>query len=117
MIEFTLPFPPSVNGMFAGKGRRYVSKPYKAWRAAAGWELKRQRVCAVISGPVILEIELTPPDKRPRDASNYVKGIEDLAVAHGILVDDSQQYVKEVRTRWATEPGQPGARVRITPAG
>jgi len=25
-----LPYPPSTNGLFAGKARRFVSKPYKA---------------------------------------------------------------------------------------
>lgn len=33
-----LPLPPSVNGLFPGKARRFPSKEYKAWREeAAGW--------------------------------------------------------------------------------
>jgi hypothetical protein len=34
-VSFTLPFPPSVNGLFSGKARRYASPAYKAWKAAA----------------------------------------------------------------------------------
>ena len=28
-------------------------------------------------GQIEIAVYLTPPDRRPRDASNYVKGIED----------------------------------------
>lgn len=131
MIEFTLPFPPSTNTLFANnrkkpirangtkqpaqRGRR-ITKRYAAWREEAGWELKRQRP-GKASGRVDIEIELTAPDKRRRDASNYIKAIEDLAVEFGVLPDDNAASVRGVTARWGDRANRIGARVRITPAG
>lgn len=115
MIEYTVPFPPSCNGLFAGKARRYVSKPYARWKKLAGWEMRRQGVRPA-TGRVVIDIALTAPDRRHRDSSNYIKAIEDLAVSMGVLAGDSHEHVKGVTAHWATEPGEPGARVRIMPA-
>ena len=115
MIEFTLPFPPSVNGLFAGKSRRFKSRAYRSWITAAGWEIARQRVRAA-PGPVDISIALRPPDKRGRDADNYIKAILDLIVSHSLLPDDSAGHVQSVMATWAQHPGAPGAVVRIMPA-
>ena len=115
MIELILPYPPTVNSLYAGKKRRYPSPRYKRWRAQAGWELRQQRPQPA-TGRVAIDIELTPPDARRRDASNYVKAIEDLIVDNGILADDDSRHIASVTARWSDSPGRPIARVRITPA-
>jgi Holliday junction resolvase RusA-like endonuclease len=111
--EIRLPFPPSVNCLFAGKTRRYVSKPYARWRRAAGAELLAQRVRPV-AGRVTIEILLTPPDsRRARDGDNYIKAINDLLVAHGIIMDDSAAFVGKTSAEWV-ESQTPGAMVIIS---
>lgn len=114
MITLWLPFPPSANSLFAGKTRRYVSPRYKKWRAAAGWELQSQRIRSAI-GPVVIDIALTAPDKRARDADNGNKAILDLLVRHGVLSDDSSVQVRQVTARW-TVADRPGATITILPA-
>lgn len=109
-----LPWPPSVNGLFAGKARRYPSLAYRKWKAAAGWELQAQRP-PQISVRVDVAIGLTPPDRRARDADNHVKAVLDLLVAQRVLADDAQEHVREVRVSWA-QAERPGATVTITPA-
>ena len=76
----------------------------------------RAQHVGVMADPAAIEIVLTPPDNRPRDADNYNKAIIDLAVSLGVLAGDSSQHVRSVTARWADEPGEAGARVRITPA-
>lgn len=111
---FDLPFPPSANGLFAGKRRRYISPAYERWRTAAGWELLAQKVRSV-AGPVSIDIALCAPDNRRRDADNANKPILDLLVEHKLIEDDSKHVVRAVTSRW-TEHDRPGARVTITPA-
>lgn len=84
-VAFTLPFPPSVNGLFAGKARRYASPGYKAWKALA-----RTFVPAVlIAGPYTLDLLFDRPDRRSRDLGNLEKAVSDLLVERGLVTDDS----------------------------
>jgi Holliday junction resolvase RusA-like endonuclease len=115
MTELRLPFPPSVNNLFTGRGRRYPSARYRQWKQDAGWQAASQRPKR-LAGLVRIHIVLTAPDKRRRDASNYVKAIEDLLVSLRVLEDDHGAYVKGVTAEWADQPGEPGAVVRIIPA-
>ena len=97
MTNITLPFPPSVNSMFAnsfnksGKGR-YKSKKYKAWTKAAGQELLIQRPNHV-TGNIDLNIAFAASQRanrgQMRDISNHIKAIEDLLVQHSVIEDDS----------------------------
>jgi crossover junction endodeoxyribonuclease RusA len=98
MIRYTLPYPPSVNGLFfnATKGR-VKTDAYKAWRRAAGNEIMaqgRQR----IRGPVSLSVALVRPDKRRRDLSNTLKAVEDLLVEMQVIDDDS--LVQRISIQW-----------------
>lgn len=87
MIRIELPFPPSLNNLFAnGRKGRFRTPAYDAWFALASTAVKdshRQRI-----GPYSLHIALRRPDKRRRDLGNLEKGISDLLVAHGIVKDD-----------------------------
>jgi crossover junction endodeoxyribonuclease RusA len=49
-----------------------------------------------IRGPYTLEVELSPPDARRRDADNALKSILDAAVKCGWLPDDSMTYMREL---------------------
>ena len=115
-IEIALPFPPSVNNLFAGKRRRYPTKRYQQWRTHAGWMLRQQKP-RYPQGRVDLDIELVAPDRRPRDAGNYEKACTDLLVSMGVLEDDAARCVRGVTARWSDRPGTPGAIIRITELG
>jgi crossover junction endodeoxyribonuclease RusA len=90
MIRLSLPYPPSVNGLYAnipGKGRVKTER-YKTWINAAGWNVKAARPVKV-AGPYTLEITLFQSDKRKRDIDNIIKPISDLLVEHQLVEDDS----------------------------
>lgn len=114
MIEAWLPYPPSANGLFSQTraGRRFPARHYVAWRQHADMLLLAARLKPV-HGPVLVEIELTPPDLRKRDADNAVKPILDSLVRMHLIADDSRKTVREIRVRWA-EGKAPGALVRVS---
>ena len=90
--------PPSVNHMY-GKSKRwvYISTKARAWQRNAGTELNIQKPGRVV-GTYTMTIELARPDNRRRDASNYIKILEDLLVRHGVVDDDS--LAQSVTSRW-----------------
>lgn len=99
-----LPFPPSVNNLFTqglvkGKIRRFPSKGYKAWRCEAVIRILAARPPR-FEAPVVVKLELTPRDSRPRDADNYAKPVLDALVEARVLVDDSNRYVSAVIPFW-----------------
>ena len=113
VVEFDLPYPPSVNHYFRMVGRRVlISREGRAFR---------RRVCSILaalgvrplSGRLALEIEVYPPDNRRRDVDNVLKSTLD-ALQHGGAYRDDSQVV-----RLAIEKRQPvaGGRtlVRIGP--
>jgi Holliday junction resolvase RusA-like endonuclease len=102
-IKLELPFPPTVNNLFADgkKGGRFKTPAYKAWRAEAGWLVKQQVGGQKITGVYTLEILLVRPDKRTRDASNYIKAVEDLLVWLSVTEDDTN--CRKVSAEWVEE--------------
>ena len=100
MIKLELPFPVSVNALFAngGKGRgRHKTARYNAWIQEASLAIKeshRQRL-----GPYSISIALMPPDKRGRDLGNLEKGVQDLLVMHRVVKDD--RYCQRLTMFWA----------------
>lgn len=97
-----LPFPVSVNAMFAdGKTRRHKSQRYCDWLLEAGYALNQQHV-RPIKGQVALSYLLQEgQDKRRRDLMNYEKGVTDLLVSHGIIEADDGRIVREITMRWS----------------
>lgn len=98
----TLPFPPSVNGVFRRHNGSHLSEKYVAWRDEAGWQLKAQRP-QPIKGRVHVEIRLVAPDKKLRDGDNLLKAPLDLLVKHGIIEDDNNHFVRKTTVEWADE--------------
>lgn len=90
MLEIELPYPPSVNHYYRRVGpRTLISRQGRRYR---------ERVCAILralavtrlDGPLTMELELYPPDRRRRDLDNAQKGLWD-ALAHGGLYGDDSQ--------------------------
>ncbi len=83
--------PPSVNGMFAGKARRYKSPVYKAWIQEAMLVLKDH---PKIGEKVRIAYLIFYKNRKGGDLSNRIKATEDILVSRGILPDDSHEWIR-----------------------
>ena len=90
MIELELPFPPSVNHYYRRVGpRTLISREGRAYR---------ERVCAILTalgikpmaGPLDVQVEIYPPDRRRRDIDNVQKALFDALEHAGAYKNDSQ---------------------------
>lgn len=88
--KFTLPFPPSVNGLYGGGSgqKRFPSKRYKAWLA-----LCPELPALGISQRVTICYTFAWPDKRVRDGQNFMKAVTDYLVNEGVLADDNYNII------------------------
>ena len=106
-VDFTLPFPPSVNSLYSTNWltkKRFKSRGYCFWiKCAADW------VAGIpsVRGKVKALYEFGRPDNRRRDVANYEKAVSDFLVAAAVLSDDSQ--IEEITLKWADVKG-----VRVT---
>lgn len=108
MVEFELPYPPSVNHYWRRVGARTL--------ISRGGRAFRQAVCAILAargvrpltGPLALEIVIYPPDRRRRDIDNVQKALLD-ALQHGGAYGDDSQII-----RLAIEKGEPVDRGKTT---
>lgn len=114
MTIITLPFPVSVNAMFAdGKTRRYQSQKYQDWILEAGYVLNRQNPKPV-KGRVAIRYDLQEVDDRwLRDCFNFEKGVTDLLVTHGVIEADHRKVLRGGEIWW--HPHVEGIRVTIEP--
>lgn len=116
MTVIDLPFPISVNAMFAdGKTRRHKSQRYADWLIEAGYALNRQHP-EPVKGPVKILYEFQEGrDNRRRDAFNLEKGVTDLLVSHGVIEADHDLILRDGRVTW--NRAIQGVRVTIEPIG
>ena len=93
MIELELPFPSSVNHYYRRVGpRTLISREGRRFRERVCAQLARIGVRRM-SGPLRIEIEVYPPDRRRHDIDNVQKALLD-ALQHGGLYEDDSQIVK-----------------------
>lgn len=103
-VRISLPWPPSVNGMYLNvKGRGRMKTPaYSKWIVEAGWTIRAQRP-RKFTVPVNITIELCPPSRRAFDLDNKNKALLDLLVKHDVIPDDKHQWVRSVLIRIVPE--------------
>ncbi|MFN6411429.1 MAG: RusA family crossover junction endodeoxyribonuclease, partial [Planctomycetota bacterium] len=90
VIEFELPYPPSVNHYWRRVGARTL--------ISRGGRLFRQQVVSILAargvrpldGDLEVVVELYPPDRRRRDIDNSLKSLLD-ALGHGSAYHDDSQ--------------------------
>lgn len=92
--EFTMPYPPSVNGYWKPfRNRIILSKRGREYRKDALESLSKQGLQGeLIESNVIVSIILNPPSKRRYDVDNYCKGILDALTHAEFWRDDEQVY-------------------------
>lgn len=113
-VVLTLPFPVSVNAMFAdGKTRRHKSQRYCDWLLEAGYVLKSQKPPQIKGQYHITYAFQEGQDRRERDAFNLEKGVTDLLVKHGVVEGDSNKYLRKGSVEW--DRSVIGVRITITP--
>ncbi len=92
MIDIKLPYPPSINRMYAtGNGRFYKNKIAKDYTTLVGKILFSTRYKAFVATERIrFELYLYPSDKRLRDIDAGLKVLLDAFQACGIYANDCQ---------------------------
>lgn len=92
-VKIILPFPPSVNGMFAQNKRnaklRFKTKKYKQWIEDCP-NLEGFK----IDGPCTVSYQIFFPDDRVRDGQNYMKAPLDYLVNEKVIEEDNRRIVK-----------------------
>jgi Holliday junction resolvase RusA-like endonuclease len=76
---------------------RFKTEEYRVWQIEAGLSLNAQHPLEFRNR---VEISIDLDDRRKGDCENRNKGILDLLVAHGVILDDSKPYVKRVSIGW-----------------
>jgi len=92
MIEFYLPYPPSVNNYYVRtKYGTMIGKAGKAYRQRIIESVQEQLgPMDPLAGSLYVAIVLFPPDNRKRDLDNTQKALLDAITHSGVYVDDSQ---------------------------
>lgn len=86
----TLPYPPSVNRYWRNwQGRTVISAEGRRYRDTVGTRIRLMRV-TTFEGPVALQVDVYPPDRRKRDLDNVLKAILDALEKGGAFRDDAQ---------------------------
>lgn len=90
MNDLKLPYPPSVNHYWRRVGARtLISRGGRAFRVAV-CSILAARGVRPLSGPLMVNIDVFPPDKRRRDIDNCLKSLLDALQHGGAYLDDSQ---------------------------
>lgn len=118
MIEFELPFPPSINHYYRhAKGRTYISDEGKIYRDHVIL-LTRSNIRKTFEGRLAVEIQAFPPDRRARDIDNMQKALLDALEHAQVFKNDSQIDDLRIRRRERFKGGRVLVRVaEITEGG
>ena len=112
MLEFELPYPPSVNRYYRNvRGRTLISREGRTYRLRVV-SLLAGRVGRPLDGPLEIEVDLFPPDRRRRDIDNTQKGLLDALAHAGVYHDDSQIEKATIEKRAVFAGGRVLVRIR-----
>jgi Holliday junction resolvase RusA-like endonuclease len=90
MFQAELPYPPSINHYWRRVGpRTLISRAGRRFRQRVVASLAGRRL-EPLAGPLVVEVEIYPPDHRRRDIDNVQKALLDALQHGGVYLDDSQ---------------------------
>lgn len=90
MLQLELPYPPTVNTYWRRVGAKtLISKKGRQFRSAVEAIIFPMRL-KKLSGELVVEVDVFPPDKRRRDIDNISKALLDSLEHAGVYDDDSQ---------------------------
>ena len=121
MHEFVLPYPPSCNRYYRNVGgRTLLSRAGRLYREEVAALLAgrgclptaAQSLRRPLAGPIQLEIDIHPPDRRRRDIDNVLKGLLDSIEKGGGYHDDSQIVHLTIRKREPVAKGRAIVRMK-----
>lgn len=100
-VSITLPSPISTNALWrpvkTKSGARMTKTPdYRAWKVAAGWELKAQKP-GKVAGYYGLRIQVE--DGLRIDLGNCEKAVSDLLQEHGVIEND--KLCRRIEIEWS----------------
>ena len=96
--EFELPYPPSLNSYYRHVGAKVlISEKGRAYRAEVERVVRYLRRAGRVpaepmSGELVVEVYIDPPDKRTRDVDNLPKSVLDALTKSGLWSDDGEIY-------------------------
>jgi crossover junction endodeoxyribonuclease RusA len=106
LIRLELPWPPSVNAMYANvRGRRVKTKEAKKYEKNVSQICLYNRVNRMFEGAIKVSIDAYPPDRRRRDIDNILKSLLDSIQSGGVYKDDSQIIELSIRKNPPAENG------------
>lgn len=116
MLELELPYPPSVNHYWRRVGTRTL--------ISRGGRAFRQQVCSLLAlqgvrplaGALLVEVIVSPPDRRRRDIDNVQKALLDALQHGGAYHDDSQIVRLTIERGEPIDGGKTIVRIREAPA-
>lgn len=100
VIMFTIPAPPSANGIYANRrgGGRIKTAAYRKWRKAAAEHIAYVERVGPLPTPA--EIVISLPRHLTGDADNRIKPTVDAIVASGALPGDTKKHVNSAKAQW-----------------
>lgn len=111
MLEVDLPYPPSVNHYWRRVGPRVlISRAGRVFRETVCSLLARRQMTP-LAGPLVVRIDVFPPDHRRRDIDNLPKALLDALQHGGAYHDDSQIVSLTINKRDVVPHGR--ARIAI----
>lgn len=105
-VSLTLPYPPSINHYYARNrnGSVRLGDAGRSYRLEV-WAKTRQKGLKRLLGPLAVEIEAYPPDRRVRDLDNLLKAVLDALQHAGAYENDSQIDRLTITRREVRKPG------------
>lgn len=93
-VEFTLPWPPSINNYYGRRkdGGKYLKATARNYLESMPWEIKRQCGQVKLKGKVKVNYVFATPSQGKHDISNLYKALDDVMERSGIIENDNDIY-------------------------
>jgi Holliday junction resolvase RusA-like endonuclease len=93
-VEFTLPFPPTINDYYGNRkgGGRYLNPKAKNYLEKMPMVIKSLTKRVKLKGKIKIDYLFACPDNRKHDIGNLYKGLDDAIEKSGLIENDNDIY-------------------------